>query len=254
MRLCSSGRALDPKARIDRLVSALALASEGGATHLVVSGDLTETGTTAQFETLAEVLSDARIDPDRVTLVPGNHDTITREGAWSRAIAGPLSRFRRASAAGHPDRIAVVERARAFFLPLDVACHQAFPLAAGEIGSAAAVALERTVRDVSGRGKAVVVVLHHGPVPQGSRAWEAVHGLRGGERLLDILARYPDVHALHGHLHHEADASVDPRRPRIFGAAATIDDRRGSPRVRLYDVLGSSVRVAPRARTRGLAA
>ena len=242
MRFASFGRALDPKARIDKLVAGLGAAREAGAIHLVISGDLTEMGTQEQFETLAETLFNARIDPDRVTLVPGNHDAYTRADAWSRALEGPLARFRRASASGDG---CVVERARAFLLPVDVSCHQHVTRAAGELSSWAADALEWRVCDLSGRGRPVVIVLHHSPLAHRPRAWDWLHGLRGGSRIVDMLARYPDVHVLHGHLHHEVELSLDTRRPRIFGAPAVVDDLPRTPRVKLYEVAGSSLRSVP---------
>ena len=247
MRFASFGRALDPKQRIDKLVAGLGAARDAGAVHLVISGDLTEMGMPDQFETLARTLEEARIDPDRVTLVPGNHDSYTRADAWSRALDGPLARFRRAAAR---DDGKVVERARAFLLPLDVACHQHFTRAAGELTTRAADALEWRVRDQSGRGKPLVIVVHHSPLPHNPRAWHWLHGLRGGERILDLMVRYPDVHVLHGHLHHEVDASVDARRPRIFGAPAVVDDPRRAARVRLYDVAGSFLHALPRNKRR----
>lgn len=248
MRFAAFGQALGARARMGRLAAALRAAQDAGAEHLVVTGDLTEVGTPAQFETLAEVLADARIDPDRVTLVPGNHDAYTRADAWQRALEGPLARYRRSSACGEGS---VVERARAFLLPVDVACHQHITRAAGELTARAADALEAMVSDLSGRGRPVVIVLHHSPIAHRPRAWQWLHGLRGGERIVDLLARFPDLHVLHGHLHHEVEVSLDSRRPRIFGAPAVIDDRERAPRVRLYESAGSCLRARDVATGRG---
>lgn len=240
MRFASFGRALDPKVRVEKLIAGLGAARDAGAVHLVISGDVTELGTREQFEKFAEVLHEARIDPDRVTIVPGNHDAYTHGDAWRCALEGPLARFRRASACHDGS---VIDRARVFLLPLDVACHQHVTRAAGELTSRAADALEWRVRDLTGRGRPIVIVVHHSPIAHTPRAWDWLHGLRGGERLVDLVQRYPDVHVLHGHLHHGVDLSLDTRRPRIFGAPALVEDRRGAPRVRLYDVAGSSLRV-----------
>ena len=242
MRFASFGRALDPQVRIDKLVAGLGAARDAGAGHLVISGDLTEMGTPEQFETLAETLFEARIDPDRVTLVPGNHDSYTRADAWSRALEGPLARFRRASACADGT---VVERARAFLLPVDVACHQHVTRAAGHLSTASANALEWRVRDLSGRGFPVVIVIHHSPIAHTPRAWDWLHGLRGAERIVKIIKQFPDVHVLHGHLHHEVALSLDARRPRVFGAPAVVEDLLGTPRVRLYAVEGSFLRPVP---------
>ncbi|MDB4936276.1 MAG: metallophosphoesterase [Labilithrix sp.] len=241
MRFVSFGRALDPRHRIRKLLLALRAARESGASHLVISGDLTELGTAAQFETLAEVLFDARVDPERVTLVPGNHDAYSRGDAWARALAGPLAPYRRSSAAADSSPV-VVERDDAIFLPLDVACHQHFTRAAGELSAAAADALERTVRSVAGCGRPVVVVLHHSPFAHSTRAWQWLHGLRGHGRVLEMLARHPDLHVLHGHLHYDVEQAYGDGPARIFGAPATVDDEPGVPRVRLYDVEENGLR------------
>jgi len=247
MRFASFGRALDPEARIERLIAGLGAARDAGAVHLVISGDVTELGTPEQFETFAEVLHDARIDPDRVTIVPGNHDAYTHGDAWKNALVGPLAKFRRASACHEGS---VVERARAFILPLDVACHQHVTRAAGELTPSAADALEGRVRDLSGRGRPIVIVVHHSPIAHVPRAWDWFHGLRGGARIVDLVQRYPDVHVLHGHLHHDVNLSLDHRAPRIFGAPALVEDKPAAPRVRLYEVAGSSLRVVDPARMR----
>lgn len=239
MRFVSFGRALDPAPRIRRLLAALRAARDAGARHLVLSGDLTELGTPGQFETFAEALFDAGIDPDDVTLVPGNHDAYTRPDAWARALEGPLAPFRRASAYGDGG---IVEREDAVFLPVDVACYQHFTRAAGELTPASFELLERRALDLAGRGRPIVVVLHHSPLSHSTRAWQWLHGLRGNVRLLDLMARVPELHVLHGHLHYEVDVSVGPGEARIFGAPAVVDDVLGTPRVRLYDVEGASLR------------
>lgn len=160
-RFASFGRALDTRARTRKLALGLRAARESGAGHFVISGDLTELGTTEQFETFAEVLWEARIDPDAVTLVPGNHDAYTRADAWSRALAGPLAAYRRSSALpAAAGACRVVETAGAIFLPLDVACHQHFTRAAGELTPDAAHAVDRRVAGMTGRGRPIIIVSH----------------------------------------------------------------------------------------------
>jgi 3',5'-cyclic-AMP phosphodiesterase len=74
VRFLSFGRPLDAVGRQRKLRRALRTAKQVGAHHVVVSGDLTEIGAPGEFEALAETLLDSRISPDRITLVPGNHD------------------------------------------------------------------------------------------------------------------------------------------------------------------------------------
>jgi len=241
-RFVSFGRSLDPEGRARKVLAAIAAARARGADHFVFTGDLTELGTDAQFEALAEMLLASGVDPERITLLPGNHDAYTTEGAFRRALDGPLAPFRRASSD-------VVDLGAAVVLPLDVACHQPIGRAAGELTSADAAALERRLRDLSGGGRRIVVAMHHPPLPHANPAWQWIDGLRNHARLVALLERFEDVMVLHGHLHYPIERRIGrPREPRVFGTTATVEDLDGEPRVALYDVEESPARlVRPRA-------
>src|SRR5271165_7300302 len=94
----SFGRPLDCVERRRKFAHALSAAHRVGATHVVISGDLTEVGSSAEFETLAEVLHESEFSPEHVTLVPGNHDLYSSPDGWRQAIAVPLSAFAPTSA------------------------------------------------------------------------------------------------------------------------------------------------------------
>src|SRR5260370_42692242 len=72
VRVLSLGRRLDAQGRLKKFLRALGVAKRAGAGHVVVSGDLTESGTKAQFEELGGALADAPFSAEEVTLVPGN--------------------------------------------------------------------------------------------------------------------------------------------------------------------------------------
>jgi 3',5'-cyclic-AMP phosphodiesterase len=218
--------------RSRKVLRAIAAAKERGATHFVFTGDLTELGTPSQFDALAEVLHAAELDPDCITLLPGNHDAYTSASGWRAALDGPLRSFRRASAT-EPGK--VVDLGDAVLLPVDVACHQPLGRAAGELTDDAAGAIEHRVRDLSKWGRPIVLAMHHPPLPHAWRAWQWVDGLRGHRRVVDLLERFDDTFVLHGHLHYAVEKGLGrDSRPRIFGATATVDDARDQPRVRLY--------------------
>jgi Icc protein len=86
-------RPIDPEDRKRRALAALERARDAGAEHVVVTGDLTEDSHPEQFEVLADVLWRCRIPPQRLTLVPGNHDLYTSADAWDRALDGPLGPY-----------------------------------------------------------------------------------------------------------------------------------------------------------------
>jgi Icc protein len=241
VKFVSLGRTLDGAGRAKKLERALSVAKRSGADHFVISGDLTEVGSEEQYEAFAVVLHDSAIDPERVTLVPGNHDAYSSGDAWKRALEGPLRAFA-TGAADLPGR--VVDRGDVVFLPIDVSCHQSIARSAAELTAENADALERRLRDPGFEHKAVVVVQHHQPFGHARSAWQWWDGLRGHARLMDLLGRYRPVSLLHGHMHKVLDRLVGLTKSRIFCAPAIVEDEDGAPRVRLYDVRDGALEAA----------
>ncbi len=234
VKFVSIHRPLDAEARLRKFGRALGLAKAMGAHHVVVSGDLTEMGTDAQFRAFADVLDASGVAPESVTLVPGNHDAYTTGDAWTRALAGPLRAYAPSSAARHGQ---VVERGGVVILPVDTSRFQNVALSGGELHPAAAEALTRRIQDATFRGTPVVVVTHHPPFSHARRLWQFIDGLRGATRLVDVLAKSPHVQLLHGHMHRALDRLIGGiGDSRVFGAPATVEDREGHPRIRLYEV------------------
>jgi 3',5'-cyclic-AMP phosphodiesterase len=231
IHVASIGRPLDASARERKLGRALDAAKRSGADHVVISGDLTELGTKEQFERFAEILHDAHLDPDRITLVPGNHDVYTSADAWAWAMGGPLRAFARSSMT-EPGKI--VECGDALLLPVDTTFKQPITHAAGRLTSACADIIEKRLADDAFKERPLVLVQHHHPFRRKVDVW--FDGLRGGARLMDLLARVPNLFLLHGHLHYVVTRIVEFGKSRIFGAPAIVDDEEDAPRVRLYDV------------------
>ena len=241
VRFVSIGRPLDAQARARKFQLSLAAAKRSHADHIVVSGDLTEIGSPAEFEALAETLHDARIDPERITLVPGNHAAYTSMEAWKWALAGPLAAYA-SSAATVPGK--VVDRGSVAFLPLDVTRSQPLTRSAGELTASAAEAVERRANDAAFRQRPLVGVAHHPPFAHAVGAWQWIDGLAGGARLMSLLASFTNLYALHGHLHYVVDKIVQLGRAHAFGAPAIVDDKEDRPRVRLYDVRDGGLEAA----------
>lgn len=233
VRFVSIGRALDAEERRRKLERALEAAKRSGADHYVLSGDLTELGTEAQFEAFAATMLGSGIDPEDVTLVPGNHDAYTSSDAWRRALEGPLRPFS-THAALEPGK--VIERRDVFIVPVDVTCLQAVTRSAGELTSEVADALDRRLGDPSLAKKPVLIVQHHHPYAHARGVWQWIDGLRGYARMLGLLARHANTFLMHGHLHKAVDKTVEAERlTRVFGAPAVVDDKH-EPRVRFYDL------------------
>ena len=231
-RVVSYARRLDARARAAKLRRSLAAAHERGASHIVITGDLTEIGNPRQYDVFAEILHDSRITPDRITLVPGNHDAYTSHDAWSRAMMGSLAAFAASSAGEHGK---VIDRGDVVFLPINAARFQSITRAGGEVTREACDAIEGRLRDPGLRRRVVVFVQHHPPFEPRGRVSGWIDGLEGAARLMDVAQQHPNVQILHGHLHKGSHCHVG--RCRAFGAPAVVDDR-SEARVSLYDLKG----------------
>lgn len=228
----SFGRPLDNVERRRKFAHALSAARRANADHVVVSGDLTEIGAPGEFEALAHVLHESEFAPERITLVPGNHDLYSSPDGWRRAIDGPLSAFAPTSAA-EPGR--VIECAGMRLLPLDVTIHQAVTRSAGVIADDALSMVARRAADPSLADRPLLVVQHHPPFVRKTMALHWMDGLGGAASLMVLLEQFRHLFVLHGHLHSVVNRVLGCGAARVLGAAAVVDDG-AAPRLRLYDV------------------
>ncbi len=229
----SFGRPLDAEARRERVRRALVAARM--ADHLVVTGDLTEDGTDAQLEALAHLLIEHGPTPERITLVPGNHDAYTDGAAFERALDGPLRPFAETSRLG-----AYVELDGAVVVAASSAVHQPVSRSAGSVD---AEQLE-AIGDVAAErrwlgGRALVVALHHPPLGHALGVANWVDGLAEAGAMRTLLGAHPHLHVLHGHAHREGDRGVAPgRSAQALGAAAVVD---ADEPLRMYAAEGGRV-------------
>jgi len=167
-----------------------------GADHVAVTGDLTQLGLPGEIQEAATWL--ARIGPpERVSLVPGNHDAYAgapdpvRWAAWaaymrsSEPTAGPAFPFVR-----RVGPLAVVG--------LCSARPSAPGLATGSLGAAQCDALERALVATGREGRFRVVLVHHPPLAAGQSRRRR---LTDAPALRAVLARAGAELVLHGHTH-----------------------------------------------------
>jgi 3',5'-cyclic AMP phosphodiesterase CpdA len=240
VRFLSIGRPLDAAGRRKKLVCSLDAARRLGANHVVLSGDLTEIGTPGEYETLAEILHDSGIAPEKMTLVPGNHDMYSSADAWRWALGGPLSAFARTSATEHGK---MVELAGATLLPLDATFHQPVTRSAGCISVEALEAIKVRASDPAFADRPLVAIQHHPPFVRKTHAWHWIDGLIGARSLMSLLERFRHLFVLHGHLHTMVNRALGCGVARILGASAVVDDK-DEPRVRVYDVIDGRLAAA----------
>jgi 3',5'-cyclic-AMP phosphodiesterase len=225
------GRRVDAEERRRAFAASLRAAAALGFDHLVVTGDLTEEGTTTQFEVIAEVLAEAGVDPARVTLVPGNHDVYARAEAWGEALAGPLRAYARTSATG-----AVIELPDVVIAPVATTRAQRWWRSAGEVATPERRSIARAVESAARRSVPAVIAQHHPPTKVHRAAWHWFDGLLDHAAMRPALRALEHTYVLHGHLHERRDGCFEGEsRAHIFGAAAVMHGDGALRRYRVED-------------------
>jgi 3',5'-cyclic AMP phosphodiesterase CpdA len=224
----SFGRPLAPRERRERVADALEEVRAACVDHLLITGDLTEDGHMAQFEILAELLAESRIPPERITLVPGNHDAYTDGGTYLEAMAGPLKSYASTSDCGSPIALRDVT-----LVPVSTAFHQSPLRSAGAIAEKELEALGRLASDPSFAGRPMVFAQHHPPGRHFVPIFQWIDGLLEHTALSALFERCPHLHVIHGHTHRAVNRSVQQGEPaRIFSAKAVVES---TSTLRLYD-------------------
>jgi 3',5'-cyclic AMP phosphodiesterase CpdA len=212
-----------PKRR-DKLLRGLGEARASGASHLVLTGDLTSRGRPEQIHELGAALDAAW--PGRATIIPGNHDA---GEAFDRALAagGPLARFAR-------DSLGAVDVGPGVIVPIDTRYKRRALVframgRAGSPGFGAALEARRNYPE-----RTLVLVMHHGP--QGHYVLDDLVDRRGFGAMLAGLG---DAHVICGHDHRLLDKGnvhvapsvayhPDPLRTYELGAGSFEVRRRSS--------------------------
>jgi Icc-related predicted phosphoesterase len=224
----SFGRCLDPGERRARAARCLQEVRAKGVDHLLITGDLTEDGDLAQFEVLAELLAESRIPPERITLVPGNHDAYTDGGTYLEAMKGPLREYAPTSVVGATLRFRDVT-----IVPVSTAFHQSVLRSAGAIAEDELRRLAEIAADPTLSDRPLVFTQHHPPGRHFLPLFQWVDGLLEHTALSALFDRCPHLHVIHGHTHHETNRAIrNGEPPRVFSAKAVVD---GTSPLRLYD-------------------
>jgi len=198
---------------LDALLEDLAVTSPD---QLVITGDLTNVSLEEEFLVARDWLR--RIgSPERVTAVPGNHDTYVRV---PRACSWDLwSEYLESDAAG---RALLGESQGGAYRGLAfpsvrirepvalIGVSSAVPtppfLASGRVGGQQLARLERVLSALAPTGLQRVVLIHHPPDPG---ATSPRRGLCDARALCDVLQRAGAEIVLHGHLHRTRIARIE---------------------------------------------
>lgn len=202
------------------------------AAQVLVTGDLAQLGQPAEIRAGADWLPTLG-PPERVLLVPGNHDLFAAD-SWPAAAEHWHPYLHLDAAAGAAPAAAAYPVRREVGGTELIGMCSARPtpvsLATGHLGEAQLTRLAAMLR--AARGRFRCLLLHHPPLP----------GLIGRRKALDDAADLAAVLksegvelVLHGHLHRNAAARLGYAR--IFGTAAAASGSSRAPAAyRVFDV------------------
>lgn len=175
--------------------------------HIALTGDLTNISLAAEFAHASRWLGSVA-PPDRLSVVPGNHDVYV-EGALEQACAsfGPY-----ATGDAPTDHAFPYLRLRGHVAIIGVNSAVVVPPAhaTGRVGEAQLARLARLLDETRKQGLARVILLHHAlSVPK----HRPKHRLLDEEAVRDTLIRHGAELVLHGHLHTPGAEWLDGRIP-----------------------------------------
>jgi 3',5'-cyclic AMP phosphodiesterase CpdA len=220
-----------------------------GPDHVVVTGDLVNIGLPQEHANALEWLKGLG-PPERITVIPGNHDIYSRigpdpgAGRWSAYMASN-DEGRRYS--DHGEEFPFVRiHGRIALIALNSSVPTPPLLAFGRIGVSQLSRLESILDRLGQAGLFRLVLVHHPPlVGQGG----AARGLRDAEALQQALTRYGAEVVLHGHNHRNMFTWHECRtgRAAIVGApsasSAVAHGREPCARYNLLDIDPAEKRV-----------
>ncbi len=232
--------------RTDTLRAVIAEIARDPPDHVVVTGDLTNLSLESEFEAAKDVLSGLGLPADRVSIIPGNHDSYTggsyRDRRFQRYFLDHTTSDLEPGEGGFPF---VRIRGELAIVGLTSAVPRAPFVASGSVGPAQLGALRRIVARPDVRERQVVVLVHHPPVAHRSRVRQALGGLEDADLLIDEIHGLPRIMVLHGHLHRRIHRRV--RGVSIVGATSaslTAEGRHVCAGFNTYDFGGHETRAS----------
>jgi 3',5'-cyclic AMP phosphodiesterase CpdA len=206
--------------------------------HIALTGDLVNVALPQEFRRAADWLG-AFGPPDRVTVVPGNHDVYVSVpwadtlGLWGAYMAGdglpPASGFEVFPTLRRRDGIALIG--------LSTGVPKPPLLATGDLGARQIARAERLLDETGRAGLCRIVLIHHPPLTDQSR----FKHLTDASAFQAMIRRVGCEAVLHGHNHRSEIARIDgPSGPvpvlGVSSASAAHESKYGRARYHLIHI------------------
>lgn len=190
--------------------------------QVLVTGDLVHIGLESEIAEAAAWLR--RLGgPDRVFLVPGNHDNYAADSM--AAMARHWSDYLPETFGSSPDwssAYPVVRRQNGLdLIGVNTACVTRIFSATGALGAAQLERLSAMLDQSTGDETFRCLLIHHPPFPGMTKRRKA---LRDDGQLLELLRRRPPDLLLYGHIHRNRETLQDGVRCFCTASASHVDD------------------------------
>jgi len=177
-----------------------------GVDHLIVSGDLSNLSLPGEFQLVRELLDGLDLPPDRITVVPGNHDCYIRSVLRSNHFGRTFEDYLRGDVQPLPGAYPLLKLQHGLAV---VALSSARPspalMAYGTLGEEQIRLAGQLLSHEACQGRFRVVVLHH---PPGGPHVKWHNTLTDHQRFCAMLAETGADMVVHGHIHLFSQESI----------------------------------------------
>ena len=204
----------------DRVARLLDHVDSQAVDHVLCTGDLTAMSYEIEFEQCARLFGHRLEQPERYTVLAGNHDRYTHDSAASQAFEQYFEVL-----SSKRDAYPLVKQVanNVTLVAIDPARPTAFLDSSGRVGSVQLQRLEEIVTDPRLNDHFVILALHYGLYRSSGKPDHRSHGLRDFDELVQLIRREEsriDL-VLHGHLHYPYEIRLN--RCRIICAGSATD-------------------------------
>jgi 3',5'-cyclic AMP phosphodiesterase CpdA len=197
-----------------------------GIDHVVITGDLSNLALEGEFELVRRFLDEELgLPPDRVSIIPGNHDAYTSGAHRTRRFATTFARYLTSDL---PELTAPGEafpyvhlRGPTAIIGLSTALPRLPLVASGAVGREQLAALARILEHPDVRARTPVILQHHPIHNPASRAKTALEGLTDAAEEAHVLRRLRRGLLLHGHLHRRIHRTLATETGHLDAVGAT---------------------------------